>query len=196
MAFDDGFSTRKRASKLCLALVCHQVHQRFLLPALRGADFHLAAALFRQQFLHHLAVFEFHRHVNLAGNVLLIHVNLQQQRREELRLVERPPGLPRRTRGGRQSARGAGGTDSAPPWAARRRRRRCRCRRPWRRPSSAAARSPRRWSADRAGRRLPRSACRRTPLPCARADRAPGRSGGLPETGARCGPRWRTHRRW
>ena len=88
MAFEDGFSTRNRASKLCLALVLHQVEQRFLLPALRRADFDALAALFAEQFFQHFAVFEIHRHVNLGRNVLLIQINLLQQGGEELGLIE------------------------------------------------------------------------------------------------------------
>ncbi len=172
-----------------LGVGLHQVQQRLLLPALRRADLHLAVALFREQLFQRLAIFEIHRHVNLAGNVLLVEVDLLAAARRRTAARRTPPGLPRRTRGGPRSGRCAGGTGSAPPAAARRSRRRCRRRRPWPRPSSAALRSLPRWSAGRAARRPLRSASPRTPPPCARAGRAPGRCGGLPETAARRAPR-------
>ena len=69
-------------------VVLHQVEQGFLLAPLRGVDLHLAVALFREQFLERLAVFEIHRNVNGCRDVLLVEIDLFEQRREELRLVE------------------------------------------------------------------------------------------------------------
>ena len=162
MAADEGFSTRKRASKLCFALVCARFSMAFFWPRCGVWISTLRLLLFGEQLLHHLAVFEIDRHVNHAGDILLIEINLQQQRREEFAAHRTRPGLPRRTRGGRQSARCAGGRDSPRPAAARRSRRRYRRRRRRPRPSSGARRFLRRWSAGRAARRLLRSACRPT----------------------------------
>ena len=69
-----------------------QIQHGALLPPLRRVDLHLSVALFRQQFFHHLAVFELHRNMDHAGHVLLIEINLQKQGRDErgsfeLRLV-------------------------------------------------------------------------------------------------------------
>ena len=89
MAFDDGFSTRKRASKLCLALVSTRSSSAFFCPRCGVRISTLRrAALLRQQLLQRLAVLEIHRHVNLRRDVLLVQINLLQQRGEELRLVE------------------------------------------------------------------------------------------------------------
>ena len=60
-----------------------QRQQRLLLPALRHQDLHFVAALFAQQFFQRLAILEIHRHVDAAGDVLLIEINLLEQRREE-----------------------------------------------------------------------------------------------------------------
>jgi hypothetical protein len=61
----------------------HQIDQRLLLPALRHQDLYFVAFFLAQQFFQRLAVFEIHRHVDAAGNVLLIQINLLEQRREE-----------------------------------------------------------------------------------------------------------------
>ena len=45
MAFDDGFITRKRCSKLCLRVGFHQIQHGLLRAALRRVDFHFAPAL-------------------------------------------------------------------------------------------------------------------------------------------------------
>ena len=84
----DGFSTRKRASKLCFALVSDQRQHGLLLAALRRVDLDAPAALFGQVLLQIVAVLEVHRHMNQAGNVLLIEVDLLQQRFEERWRIE------------------------------------------------------------------------------------------------------------
>ncbi len=70
----------------------HQVHQRLFLPALRRADLDPSAVrratFLGEQLLQRVAVLEIHRHVNLRRYELLVEIELLEQRREELRLVE------------------------------------------------------------------------------------------------------------
>ena len=73
-----------------LGVGLHQVEQRLLLPALRRVDLHLAVALFGEQFFQRLAILEIHRHVDDRRDVLLVQVNLLQQRAEELRIRRTP----------------------------------------------------------------------------------------------------------
>ena len=136
-------------------------------------------------------------HVDAARDVLLVQIELLQQRGEELRRDRIRAGLPRRTRGGRRSARCAGGTGSPPPAAARRSRRRCRCRRPRRRPSSASPRiSSTVADRSRSRRRLLEAHVLRGGLHARAQLRAPDRFAGLPETAARRAPRRRRSRPW
>ena len=158
MACEDGFSTRKRCVEAVLGVGLHQVQQRLLLAALRRVDLHLAAALLREQLFERLAVLEIHRHVDRGGDVLLVEVELLEQRGEELRLVELRLVFPEELAAVHDLAvaqveqvdrhQRRLGVDS----------RRCRCRRPRRRPSSAAPRSPRRW---RSGRAAPAASSKR-----------------------------------
>ena len=116
----DGFSTRKRASKLCLALVSTSPSSAFFWPRCGVRISTLRLRFSREQLLQRLAVFELHRHVDLGRNVLLVQVDLLQQRARRTAARRTPAGLPRRTRAGPRSGRCAGGTDSAPPAEARR----------------------------------------------------------------------------
>ena len=59
-----------------LGIGLHQAKYRFLLPALRRVNFHLAAATFREHVLQQLPIFKVHRHVNESGYVLLIQIKL------------------------------------------------------------------------------------------------------------------------
>ena len=85
---DDGFRTRKRPSKLCFAFVCARFSMAFFCPRFGVWISTLRFFFSREQFLHHFLIFEIDRDVNDAGNILLIQINLQQQRGEELGRIE------------------------------------------------------------------------------------------------------------
>ena len=71
-----------------LGILADQIDQRALLAALRNVDLHPALLAFGQHLFQRRTVFEIHRHVNRVRHVLLIEINLLQQRREKLARVE------------------------------------------------------------------------------------------------------------
>ena len=163
MALEDGFITRKRASKLCLALVSTRSSMAFFCPRCGVWISTLRLRFSESSSSSGFAVFEIHRHMDDRRDVLLVQINLLEQRGEELAARRTRAGPPRKTRGGPRSARCASGKGSAPPAAAPRSRRRYRHRRRRRRPSSGARPSLPPLPAGRAARRLLRSASLPTP---------------------------------
>ena len=71
-----------------MALVSTSASSAFFCPRCGSLNLHLVAALFAQQLFQHLAIFEVHRHMDAAGDVLLVEINLLQQRREEFVRLE------------------------------------------------------------------------------------------------------------
>jgi hypothetical protein len=85
--FLHGFRRRVHDAETLLECVFrvgfHQIEQRLLLPALRRQDLHFVAALFAEQLLQRFAILEIHRHVDAVGDVLLVEINLLEQRGEK-----------------------------------------------------------------------------------------------------------------
>src|SRR5688572_21760170 len=65
-----------------------QRQHRLLLPSLRRVNLDSAATFFREVLLKVFKIFEGGRHVDQAGNVLLIQIDLFEQRLEELCRME------------------------------------------------------------------------------------------------------------
>ena len=71
-----------------LGVCLREIQHGLLLPALWRVDLDFAILLLGEQLLHHFLIFEIDRHVNDAGHVLLIEVDLQEQRGEEFGRIE------------------------------------------------------------------------------------------------------------
>ena len=71
-----------------LGVLPDQIDQRALLSALRNVDLHPPLLALREQFFQRGAIFEIHRHINRVRHILLVEVDLLQQRGEELARLE------------------------------------------------------------------------------------------------------------
>ena len=82
------FENAKAPLKRVAGVTRHQFQKRALGPGLRGENVDGAPALLREHFLQRFAIVEVHGRVNLARQILLVQIDLLEQRGEELARVE------------------------------------------------------------------------------------------------------------
>src|SRR5664280_125277 len=71
-----------------LGILAHQVDQRALVAALRYVNLYPPLLAFREHFLQRDAIFEVHRNIYRVRHILLVQVDLLQQRRKEFSRLE------------------------------------------------------------------------------------------------------------